>query len=1720
MKNSIELAVFSAVLLLTVGTVFSPIAIANVSLMDESKGLGDGGIEAEKPTGTLMGGNPPSPQLTPPDIIFCMALPSPEEVGNPVNVTCMILDDLGVVNAWVEITDPDGGVMGNYSMSYDGVSGLWYFEQPYYKAGLYTYTVTAEDQEGQFDFSTDIGHNFLMTDTSPPTITNETAAPDPQDIGQDVNITCDVTDNGEVDEVWVEVYDPTMTSLGNFSMSYDSGSGKWYYEGPYFEIGTHTYVITAYDYASNFDVATGTFEMEDTIPPQISDPQEFPDPQEVNDFVNISAVITDVDSVAEVWLRVVDPGLVEVGNWSMDYDPINGRYYYEQIYSQIGLYTYEIWTRDPSGNWNSYFGSFTMMADVTPPTIMGETATPDPQEVFFNVNITAIITDNTAVNGAWVEVMDPFGGIVGNFSMTDFGGGLYYYEQGYDMIGTFSFTIWAEDTFGWWSSVPGLFVMQDTTAPVVDMITAVPDPQEVFLQVNISCRITDNWAVLEGWVEIWDPVGGYVGNFSMQYDFGLGRWYYEQTYDIVGTYTFTIWASDEYANWGSDSGSFFMDDTVPPTVTGTTATPNPQESNSNVNITATVSDNYQIFEAYAEVMDPLAAIVGNFSMLWDSLAGQFYYERAYWEIGDYDYTIWASDTSNNWDSLQGNFTIIDTTDPVISDVQRNPQPQEVYFSVNVSALVTDNYMVQQVVIDILDPFGGSVVNTDMSYDSVSGRYFYTATYDMVGTYTCTIWARDTMNNQDTTGCNFDMVDTTPPMISGITNNPDPAEVNAPTNISADISDNYDLDESNIWIEIRDPFGALVGNFSMLYDSISGRFYYERSYIQLGLHSATIWAADMGAMWSFAQHGFLVDDSTPPSITLMTAIPDPQEIYGLVNISARVTDNEQINWVRVNVRNKDNFLVVANVDMNYDAGSGRYYYERTYDIPLGMYFVNITARDRRTNQATESGTFVIQDSTPPSIQNTVANPDPQDAGGMVRIDSDITDNYQMATVYVEIWDPSMVSIINATMTVGATYWYERAYTELGTHTFTITAWDSEGNVATDTGSFLMQDVSAPVIGTPTETPDPQEVFGSVNVTVDVSDNYMIQSVDINIIDPASGPVGNFTMIDLGGGVFGYERTYDMLGTYTCTIWAIDTSGNPASRACAFLIRDTTKPTITNPTEDPQSQNVGGPVNVSALVTDNFQLNLVRLVVRDPNSLPLGNDTMLFDSATGRYYLEANYFTVGIYSYNIFAWDSSNNVAGYAGTFLIADWVSPTLTLTQAIPDPQEVYNNVNITSRIEDNLGVIQTANIEITDPTSAFYGNFTMNYHFGSNKFFFFSSYDMLGTFTFVIWASDPAGNWASDTGSFVIEDKTPPDISNIVTTSPQEIDVGAIDISVTATDNFDATSTLQVWIRVLFPDSTLLENVSMTYDAGNDEFDYSKILQVELGTYDFEIWAVDGQNNWNWATGSFVIQDTTDPTADAGIDQSVDQGDSVTFDGSGSSDNDPLFDTTVNYTWTFNDLGAKTIWGIGPTYVFTRGGDYDVTLTVTDRAGNQGTDVVTIHVRAGPSPPLNLRVTEPTESTLTISWDPPATYTDGRVLPGTDIKGYTIYRAAATDGPYTELTFVTTLTHTDTGLVRNTTYYYKVTCWSLADDIESERTTWKSGVTTAVTPPPPEDGDGEEQDMTLWMLLLILIIVIVVIAIVAVALLRRKKPAEEEYPEAYEEEYYYEEDLPPPPPA
>jgi len=94
----------------------------------------------------------------------------------------------------------------------------------------------------------------------------------------------------------------------------------------------------------------------------------------------------------------------------------------------------------------------------------------------------------------------------------------------------------------------------DSEPPTISSVQAQPDPQEVYGSVNVSAVVTDNDEVWQVHIELTDPDGLDVGNFSMSYHGGTGRYYHARTYSKIGTYSFVISAKDPSNNWNSAMG--------------------------------------------------------------------------------------------------------------------------------------------------------------------------------------------------------------------------------------------------------------------------------------------------------------------------------------------------------------------------------------------------------------------------------------------------------------------------------------------------------------------------------------------------------------------------------------------------------------------------------------------------------------------------------------------------------------------------------------------------------------------------------------------------------------------------------------------------------------------------------------------------------------------------------------------------------------------------------------------------------------------------------------------------------------------------------------------------------------------------------------------------------------------------------------------------------------
>jgi len=109
-------------------------------------------------------------------------------------------------------------------------------------------------------------------------------------------------------------------------------------------------------------------------------------------------------------------------------------------------------------------------------------------------------------------------------------------------------------------------------------------------------------------------------------------------------------------------------------------------------------------------------------------------------------------------------------------------------------------------------------------------------------------------------------------------------------------------------------------------------------------------------------------------------------------------------------------------------------------------------------------------------------------------------------------------------------------------------------------------------------------------------------------------------------------------------------------------------------------------------------------------------------------------------------------------------------------------------------------------------------------------------------------------------------------------------------------------------------------------------------GKYTVTLNVTDAIGNWNASSVLITVLDITPPIVNAGQNQTILQGTTVTFDASKSNDNVGL----VLYSWDFGDGTSQT--GVAVTHTYSNPGTYVVTLTVKDAAGNTDTAKITIN--------------------------------------------------------------------------------------------------------------------------------------------------------------------------------
>ena len=278
--------------------------------------------------------------IYPPHIENVTAYPNPQEINENVTISCIIYDDVEVMEARINISFPDGTYI-NDSLAKNGTR--YYYSIYCIQPGLHNYCIWAVDRSGNAN-SSSIYNFTIITPPEAPHIENVSVKPPAQQqYGYAVNISCYVYDNVAVKEVKI------IFSNANYSMNgiTDAKGNGIYYFNSTFDMGTHEFYIYAEDINGKPNVTSYySFEIIDKLPPSILNItyDEISQPG----VINISCNVYDNRGVKEVYINISD-GSSYINQSMLQ----SANLFYINEVMDSGKYTFYIWAIDLSNNSNA-----------------------------------------------------------------------------------------------------------------------------------------------------------------------------------------------------------------------------------------------------------------------------------------------------------------------------------------------------------------------------------------------------------------------------------------------------------------------------------------------------------------------------------------------------------------------------------------------------------------------------------------------------------------------------------------------------------------------------------------------------------------------------------------------------------------------------------------------------------------------------------------------------------------------------------------------------------------------------------------------------------------------------------------------------------------------------------------------------------------------------------------------------------------------------------------------------------------------------------------------------------------------------------------------------------------------------------------------------------------------------------------------------------------------
>jgi hypothetical protein len=1234
-------------------------------------------------------------------------------------------------------------------------------------AGTHTITVVATDTAGNVTTQT----ATIVVDTTVPTL-SITGLTTPTNSTASQAATITAGDN---------------VALSSVTCRLDSGATTSCISGTYatgvLTTGTHTITVIATDTAGNQTTQTSTIVVDPTAPTLSISGQTSPTASSASQSLTITAA--DNVALSTVTCRV-DSGATT--------SCIGGTYATGTL--AAGSHTITAIATDTSGNQTTQ--TATIVVDQTAPTV--------------SISGLTTPTNSTASQTATIAASDNLA-IATQTCRLDSGANTpctTSFATGVMTAGTHTITVIATDTVGN-STTQTATIVVDQTLPTV-AISGLTSPTNSGASQTATIATTDNVAIATQTCRLDSGA-----NTPCTTSFATGAL-------SAGTHTITVIATDTAGNQRTQTATIVVDQTAPSlAISGLTS---PTSSTSSQSATITASDNVALATVTCRVDSgaTTSCIGGTYST--GTLAA-----------GSHTITVIATDTSGN-QTTQTATVVVDTSSPVVT-ITPPTSPTASSASQNIAFTATDN---------------GTITLVECRIDS--GAFapctspFATGTLT-AGSHTVYVRATDNAANQTTQPVTI-VVDQTGPAvtISGLIS---PRNSTASQTATLGATDNVAIATVTCSIDGGASTSCIGGSYatgtlaagshtvSVTATDTSGNATTQTATIVIDLNApsiaitgltnptrfttsqtATITASDNVAIasqtcrlnsgtpaactTSFATGTLTVGTNTVTVVatdtagnqTTQTATIVVDQTNPTVSISGQTSPTASSASQNLTITAADN-VALSTVTCRVDSGSNTSCIGGTYatgTLTAGSHTITVIATDTAGNQTTQTATIVVDQTSPSVAISGLTSPTSSSASQTATITA--SDNIALASQTCRLDSGSAVACTTSFVT-GAL--------AAGSHTITVVATDTSGNVTTQTATIVVDETSPSVAITGLTSPTASGA--SQTATITASDNVAIASQTCRLDSGANTACTT-----------SYATGALTAGSHTITVVATDTSGNVTTQTATIIV-DQTAPTVS-------ISGLSSPTNSTASQT---------ATIAASDNVALASQTCRLDSgaitacttsyATGT-------LTAGSHTITVVATDTAGNSTTQTAT-IVVDQTAPSVSIS-GLSSPTRFTTSQTATIAASDNVAIAsQTCRLDSGPITAC-----TTSYATGVLT---------AGSHTITVVATDTAGNVTTQTANIVV-DLTTPTLSISGLTSPTASGASQT-ATITAGDNL-ALST----VTCRLDSGATTSCIDGSYATGT----------LAAGSHTITAIATDTAGNQTTQTATIIVDQTAPSVAISGL--------------------------------------------------------------------------------------------------------------------------------------------------------------------------------------------------------------------------------------------------------------